>query len=78
MDLIGRVDLFFRLAVEEAEEALRTEQTRFQELQQEQDQERALNVRKDREKEEQREVRREQKNALINLKLLLFYSLQKL
>ncbi|XP_021163480.2 pericentrin [Fundulus heteroclitus] len=44
------------LAVEEAEEALRSEQTRFQELQQEVEQERALSLRKDRETEERREA----------------------
>ncbi|XP_047200841.1 pericentrin isoform X3 [Girardinichthys multiradiatus] len=48
--------LSHRLAVEEAEEALRTEQKRFQELQQELEQERALVLRKDREEEERREA----------------------
>ncbi|KAK5617014.1 hypothetical protein CRENBAI_016494 [Crenichthys baileyi] len=48
--------LSLRLAVEEAEEALRTEQKRFLELQQELEQERALVLRKDREEEERREA----------------------
>lgn len=51
--------MFVRLAAEEAEEALRTEQTRFQELQQELAQERALILCKDRERGERMEVRRE-------------------
>lgn len=46
------------MAVEEGEEALRREQVRVQELQQQLEQERALSVRKDREEEERREVRR--------------------
>lgn len=49
--------LFFRLAVEEGEEALRREQTRVQELRQQLEQERALSLRKDREEEERRGVR---------------------
>ena len=49
--------LFFRLAVEEGEEALKEEQTRVQELQQQLEQERDLSLRKDREEEERREVR---------------------
>lgn len=43
--------------IEEAEEALRREQTRVCELQQELEQERALSLRKGREEEERREVR---------------------
>ncbi|XP_035529571.1 pericentrin [Morone saxatilis] len=43
-----------RLALEECEEALRREQTRVQELQQQLEQERALSLRKDREEEERR------------------------
>ncbi|XP_027130303.1 pericentrin isoform X5 [Larimichthys crocea] len=43
-----------RLTVEEGEEALRREQTRVQEIQQELEQERALSLRKDREEEERR------------------------
>ncbi|XP_044023203.1 pericentrin isoform X3 [Siniperca chuatsi] len=43
-----------RLAVEEGEEALRREQTKVQELQQQLEQERALSLRKDREEEERR------------------------
>ncbi|XP_060938561.1 pericentrin [Limanda limanda] len=45
-----------RLAVEEGEEALKEEQTRVQELQQQLDQERVLSLRKDREEEERREA----------------------
>ncbi|XP_028420872.1 pericentrin isoform X5 [Perca flavescens] len=45
-----------RLALEEGEEALRREQTRVQELQQQLEQERALSLRKDREEEERREA----------------------
>ncbi|XP_056248818.1 pericentrin isoform X1 [Seriola aureovittata] len=45
-----------RLAIEEGEEALRREQTRVQELQQQLEQERALSVRKEREEEERREA----------------------
>ncbi|XP_039642921.1 pericentrin isoform X3 [Perca fluviatilis] len=45
-----------RLALEEREEALRREQTRVQELQQQLEQERALSLRKDREEEERREA----------------------
>ncbi|XP_008397956.1 pericentrin isoform X2 [Poecilia reticulata] len=48
--------LSLRLAAEEAEEALRTEQTRFQELQQELEQERALVLCAAREREERMEV----------------------
>ncbi|XP_043999044.1 pericentrin isoform X2 [Gambusia affinis] len=48
--------LSLRLAAEEAEEALRAEQTRFQELQQELEQERALILCKDREREERMEA----------------------
>jgi len=48
----------FRMAVEAGEEALRREQRGIQELQQQLDQERALSLRKDREDEERREVRR--------------------
>ncbi|XP_007576770.1 pericentrin isoform X1 [Poecilia formosa] len=48
--------LSLRLAAEEAEEALRTEQTRFQELQQELEQERALVLCTDREREERMEA----------------------
>ncbi|XP_023208004.1 A-kinase anchor protein 9-like isoform X1 [Xiphophorus maculatus] len=48
--------LSLRLAAEEAEEALRTEQTRFQELQQELAQERALILCKDRERGERMEA----------------------
>ncbi|XP_036981473.1 pericentrin isoform X2 [Acanthopagrus latus] len=43
-----------RLAVEEGEEAMRREQTRVQELQQQLEQERALSLRKDREEDERR------------------------
>ncbi|XP_078134423.1 pericentrin isoform X2 [Sander vitreus] len=43
-----------RLALEEGEEALKREQTRVQELQQQLEQERALSLRKDREEEERR------------------------
>ncbi len=49
--------LFLRLAVEEGEEALRREQTRVKELQQQLEQERSLSLRKDREQEERRGVR---------------------
>lgn len=42
--------------MEECEEALRREQTRVEELQQDLKQERALIVRKEREEEERREV----------------------
>ncbi|XP_034530488.1 pericentrin isoform X2 [Notolabrus celidotus] len=45
-----------RLAVEEGEEALRREQSRLQELQQQLEQERALSLRRDREEEEKREA----------------------
>ncbi|KAM6917864.1 pericentrin isoform 2-T2 [Lycodopsis pacificus] len=45
-----------RMAVEEGEEALRREQVRVQELQQQLEQERALSLRKDREEEERREA----------------------
>ncbi|XP_074547801.1 pericentrin [Halichoeres trimaculatus] len=45
-----------RLAVEEGEEALRREQSRVQELQQQLEQERALSLRKEREEEERREA----------------------
>lgn len=45
-----------RLSAEEDEEALRREQTRVQELQQQLEQERALNLRKEREVEERKEV----------------------
>ncbi|XP_069391966.1 pericentrin isoform X4 [Paralichthys olivaceus] len=45
-----------RLAVEEAEVALKEEQTRFQELQQQLEQERALSLHKDREAGERREA----------------------
>ena len=48
---------FLRLAVEEGEEAMRREQTRVQELQQQLEQERALSLRKDREEDERRGVR---------------------
>ncbi|KAK9539614.1 hypothetical protein VZT92_003433 [Zoarces viviparus] len=44
------------MAVEEGEEALRQEQMRVQELQQQLEQERALSLRKDREEEERREA----------------------
>ncbi|XP_034431835.1 pericentrin isoform X3 [Hippoglossus hippoglossus] len=45
-----------RLAVEEGEEALKEEQTRVQELQQQLEQERVLSLRKDREEDERREA----------------------
>ncbi|XP_029316030.1 LOW QUALITY PROTEIN: pericentrin [Cottoperca gobio] len=45
-----------RVAVEEGEEAVRREQSRVQELQQQLEQERALSLREDREKEERREA----------------------
>ncbi|XP_047193520.1 pericentrin isoform X4 [Scophthalmus maximus] len=45
-----------RLAVEEGEEALKGEQTRIQELQEQLEQERSLSFRKDREDEERREA----------------------
>ncbi|XP_017270711.1 pericentrin isoform X2 [Kryptolebias marmoratus] len=48
--------LSLRLTVEEGEEALRREQTRVEQLQQELEQERALIVRKDKEGEERREA----------------------
>ncbi|KAM4723553.1 pericentrin isoform 2-T2 [Anableps anableps] len=48
--------LSLRLTLEETEETLKTEQTRFQELQHELEQERALILRKDQEKEERREA----------------------
>uniref|UniRef100_A0A3Q2P6W8 Pericentrin n=1 Tax=Fundulus heteroclitus TaxID=8078 RepID=A0A3Q2P6W8_FUNHE len=67
--------VFSRLAVEEAEEALRSEQTRFQELQQEVEQERALSLRKNRETEERREVRRETENINQSNRFLLFHHL---
>ena len=44
---------------------MRREQTRVQELQQQLEQERALSLRKDREEEERREVRRGLKHAYI-------------
>ena len=53
---------YFRLVVDEAEEALRREQTRVLELQQQLEQERAVSLRKDREEEERRGVR----SGLIN------------
>lgn len=43
--------------MEECEEAMRREQTRVQELQQQLEQERALSLRKDREEDERRGVR---------------------
>ncbi|XP_042292883.1 pericentrin isoform X3 [Thunnus maccoyii] len=45
-----------RLAVEEGEEALRREQTRIQELQQQLEQERVLSLRREKEEEERREA----------------------
>lgn len=54
---------FLRLALEEGEEALRKEQTRVREFQQQLEQERALSLRKDREEEERRGVRLGQKHA---------------
>ncbi|KAG7229208.1 hypothetical protein INR49_013151 [Caranx melampygus] len=61
-----------RLAVEEGEEALRREQTRVQELQQQLDQERALSVRREREEEERREALQvsseQQKSEVMALK----------
>lgn len=48
---------FPRLAVEGSDEALKTEQSRVQELQQLLEQERAVSARKNREEEEKREVR---------------------
>ena len=50
---------FSRLTVQEDEEAMKSEQTRVQELQQELEQERALSLRKDKEEEERRGVRLE-------------------
>lgn len=52
-----RIVVFLRLAVDEGEEALRREQTRIQELQQQLEQERAVSLRKDRDAEERRGVR---------------------
>lgn len=52
------VNFLSRLAVEKAEEAMRAEQARFLELQQELDQERALILRKNKEEEQRREVRK--------------------
>lgn len=52
-----RIVVFLRLAVDEGEEALRGEQTRVQELQQQLEQERAVSLRKDRDAEERRGVR---------------------
>lgn len=57
----------FRVAVEEGEEALRREQTTVQELQQQLEQERALSLRKDREEEGRREVRRGPKTCILNI-----------
>lgn len=52
-----RTLLFLRLSVNEVEAALRMEQSRVQELQQQLEQERAVSLRKDREEEERRGVR---------------------
>lgn len=52
-----RTVLFLRLSVNEVEAALRKEQSRVQELQQQLEQERAVSLRKDREEEEMRGVR---------------------
>lgn len=52
-----RTVLFLRLSVNEVEAALRKEQSRVQELQQQLEQERAVSLRKDREEEERRGVR---------------------
>lgn len=52
-----RIVVFLRLAVDEGEEALRREQTRVQELQQQLEQERAVSLHKDRDAEERRGVR---------------------
>lgn len=62
-----RIVLFSRLAVDQSEEAFRREQTRVQELQQQLEQERALSLRKDREEEERRGVRRELKTCILNI-----------
>lgn len=52
-----RTLLFLRLSVNEVEAALRKEQSRVQEFQQQLEQERAVSLRKDREEEERRGVR---------------------
>ncbi|XP_047466343.1 pericentrin [Mugil cephalus] len=64
--------LSLRMTVEEGEEALRREQTRVQELQQELEQERALSLRKDREEEERKEAvqvsSEQQRSEVMSLK----------
>lgn len=60
--------LFLRLVVDEAEDALRREQTRIQEFQQQLEQERAVSLRKDKEEEERRGVRGD-KDEIVDRKI---------
>lgn len=55
-----------RLAVEEGEGALRAEQTRVQELQQQLEHERDLSLRREREEEQRREVNMDLKTCVLN------------